>query len=73
FNNLNIETQRETASALKSGTGAAAAIPVVAIAGVPMPEVVSFTIKCNYASSKSPQSSSTPAGAAPSNNVAAHN
>lgn len=71
FSNLNIETQRETASALKSGT--AMAIPVVAIAGVPMPEVVSFTIKCNYASSKSPQSSSTPAGAAPSNNVAAHN
>jgi Tfp pilus assembly protein PilN len=71
FSNLNIETQRETASALKSGT--ATAIPVVAIAGVPMPEVVSFTIKCNYALSKSPQSSSTPAGAAPSNNVAAHN
>lgn len=71
FSNLNIETQREMASALKSGT--ATAIPVVAIAGVPMPEVVSFTIKCNYASSKSPQSSSTPAGAAPSNNVAAHN
>lgn len=71
FSNLNIETQRETASALKNGT--ATAIPVVAIAGVPMPEVVSFTIKCNYASSKSPQSSSTPAGAAPSNTVAAHN
>ena len=73
FTNLNIETQRETPSALKSGTATAAAIPVVAIAGVPMPEVVSFTIKCNYASSKSPQSSSTPTGVAPSNNVAAHN
>jgi len=73
FNNLNIETQRESPSALKSGTGTAAAIPVVAIAGVPMPEVVSFTIKCNYASSKAPQSSSSPTGVVPSNNVAAHN
>ena len=73
FTNLNIETQRETPSALKSGTATAVAVPAVAAAGVAMPEVVSFTIKCNYATGKAPQTSSNPAGAAPSNNVAARN
>ena len=73
FTNLNIETQRETPSALKSGTATAAPVPAVAAAGVAMPEVVSFTIKCNYATGKGPQASTNPAGAAPSNNVAARN
>ena len=73
FTNLNIETQRETPSALKSGTATAAPVPAVAAAGVAMPEVVSFTIKCNYATGKAPQASSNPAGAAPSNTVAARN
>ena len=73
FTNLNIETQRETPSALKSGTATAAPVPAVAAAGVAMPEVVSFTIKCNYATGKAPQASTNPAGAAPSNNVAARN
>lgn len=73
FTNLNIETQRETPSALKSGTATAVAVPAVAAAGVAMPEVVSFTIKCNYATGKAPQTSSNQAGAAPSNNVAARN
>lgn len=73
FTNLNIETQRETPSGLKSGTATPAPGPPVAAAVVAMPEVVSFTIKCNYATGKAPQASSNPAGAAPSNNVAARN
>lgn len=73
FTNLNIETQRETPSGLKSGTATPAPGPAVAAAVVAMPEVVSFTIKCNYATGKAPQASSNPAGAAPSNNVAARN
>lgn len=74
FTNLNIETQRETPSAMKSGTASPAAVPAAAAAtGVLMPEVVSFTIKCNYATGKAPQTSNNTAGAAPSNNVAARN
>jgi len=70
FTNLNIETQRETAAGIKSGTSAAAA---PAIAGVQAPEVVLFTIKCNYATGKAPQASNNQAGAAPTNTVAARN
>lgn len=73
FTNLNIETQRETPSAMKSGTATAAPVQAVAAPGVPMPEVVSFTIKCNYSTGKAPQSSNSPAGAAPTSNVAARN
>lgn len=73
FTNLNIETQRETPSALKSGTATPAPVPAAAVTGVQMPEVVSFTIKCNYATGKAPESSTNPAGAAPTNNVAARN
>src|SRR4030095_9024963 len=61
FTNLNIETQRETPSALKSGT-TAVPVPAVAAAGVAMPEVVSLTIKCNYATGKAPQASTNPDG-----------
>ena len=71
FTNLNIETERETP--LKSGTIAVPA-SVQSIAGAPaLPEVVSFTIRCNYASGKSPQNSSSSAPANPTNNVAARN
>jgi len=75
FTNLNIETQRETATALKSGRASPApAQAAVSLAtGIPMPEVVSFTIKCNYASGKAPQSSNPPAGANTASNVAARN
>ncbi len=72
FTNLNIETQRETASAVKSG-GSSAPAPAVAVAGVAMPEVVSFTIKCNYVTNKAPQTSNNQAGVAPTNTVAARN
>lgn len=71
FTNLNIETQREVLAA-KGATGPSTAQTAV-VPGVPQPEVVSFTIKCNYASGKVPQSSSAPAGANPPNNVAARN
>jgi Tfp pilus assembly protein PilN len=49
FTNLNIETQREIPQlAIKSGSTAATA-PAVPDLSLPQPEVVSFTIKCNYA------------------------
>ena len=65
FTNLNIETQRETATAVnKLPSGASA--PAQVDGSVPQPEVVSFTIKCNYARPASPQS----ANPAPTNNVA---
>lgn len=59
FSNLNIETQRETAQL--SGTTATASTDA---AGV-LPEVVAFTVKCNYG--KKPQAQ---AGAPASNQVA---
>jgi Tfp pilus assembly protein PilN len=46
FTNLNIETQREVPTASKSGSAAAAALVDT---NSPASEVVSFTIKCNYA------------------------
>jgi hypothetical protein len=73
FTNLNIETQRETAAAIKSGTATTAPVAAVAVVGVPMPEVVSFTIKCNYVLGKAPQTSNNQAGVAPTNTVAARN
>ena len=73
FTNLNIETLRETPQSYK-------AAPLVAkigskedpanpnFMGFPQPEVVSFTIKCNYAPNGSqPNASPTPA---PANHVA---
>ncbi|HXM48266.1 MAG TPA: hypothetical protein VN956_10375 [Pyrinomonadaceae bacterium] len=70
FTNLNIETQREVAQVvtkLPSGGTAAAAAPT-ADSNVPQPEVVTFTIKCNYARPASPPSAN--ANPAPTNNVA---
>jgi Tfp pilus assembly protein PilN len=59
FSNLNIETQREIAQP----SGTAAATP--ADAAVVLPEVVAFTVKCNYG--KKPQAQS---GSPASNQVA---
>jgi len=47
FTNLNIETQREVPTGSKNG--AAAAVAAMVDTSAPAPEVVSFTIKCNYA------------------------
>jgi Tfp pilus assembly protein PilN len=58
FSNLNIETQRELAQVQASS----AATPSQA-AGSPVlkPEVVSFTVKCNYGAPKPQQTAATPA------------
>ena len=71
FTNLNIETQREIPDLSKNGANAAPAKPD---ANSAQPEVVAFTIKCNYAQSKAPQTSNAaPAAANPTNHVAARN
>ena len=57
FNNLNIETARE-ALAVKSVTGSSA--PVAQDPNVSAPEVVTFTIKCNYAKGGQPNSNPAP-------------
>lgn len=58
FTNLNIETQRENAKlAGDKGTSAAAQQD----SAVPVPEVVSFTIKCNYARGGAQPNPTTPA------------
>ena len=64
FTNLNIETQREAA---KSTAGPN--VPAVQVdPNAPPPEVVAFTIKCNYAKAgPQPNASPTPA---PTNHVA---
>jgi Tfp pilus assembly protein PilN len=69
FTNLNIETQREVAQAVttqsaKPPSGANAPAPVDT--SLPQPEVVTFTIKCNFARPATQQS----ANPAPTNNVA---
>jgi Tfp pilus assembly protein PilN len=65
FTNLNIETQREAAHAVTQlPNGASAPAPVDP--NLPQPEVVAFTIKCNYARPASQKS----ANPAPTNNVA---
>lgn len=64
FTNLNIETSREVAQVSKTGSGAAAS---AADPNAPQPEVVAFTIKCNYARNNNNQQTSNPA---PANQVA---
>src|SRR3984893_7025256 len=48
FSNLNIETQREIPQSIAKGTNGAA-VPAPQDPNTPAPEVVAFTIKCNYA------------------------
>jgi Tfp pilus assembly protein PilN len=57
FTNLNIETQRETAKLTSDKGTSFAPRPD---ANVPVPEVVTFTIKCNYTRGVAQQASSTP-------------
>ncbi len=73
FTNLNIETERQTA--LKAaGAAPAQPQPNINMAGIVLPEVVAFTIKCNYAGVKPPEPANNNASAPkPANNVAARN
>jgi len=64
FTNLNIETSREVAQVSKTGNPAAT---TAADVNMPPPEVVAFTIKCNYARPNNNQPNSNPA---PTNQVA---
>lgn len=64
FTNLNIETVREVPESAKKSSSAAAA--AAADPNMPQPEVVSFTIKCNYGRNISQQNQN----AAPNNQVA---
>jgi len=71
FTNLNIETLRQVAEAGKEGNSAPA--PKDSIVD-PKAEVVAFTIKCNYAQNKQPQSpNSAAASTGATNHVAARN
>src|SRR5205823_4058085 len=67
FTNLNIETQREAGV---SGASAPAAA-VQANSVVALPEIVSFTIKCNYARAGQPQANGQTPAPNQGNNVAA--
>ena len=70
FSNLNIETQRETPQAVNKGASGATAAPAAQPdAKAPQPEVVTFTIKCNYANSGL-QQAAAPATAVPTTHVA---
>lgn len=72
FSNLNIETQREVPQEAKSA--AAPATAAQANSALPQAEVVAFTIKCNYAHNKLPQTSNqSPAANSATNHVAARN
>jgi Tfp pilus assembly protein PilN len=66
FTNLNIETQREIPQAVKgSGNTAAAQDP-----SVPQPEVVAFTIKCNFARNGMQQQTANVAPTVPASHTA---
>jgi hypothetical protein len=67
FTNLNIETQREVPQVTSKGTGSANAA-AQQDPNAPQPEVVTFTIKCNYARKASEQNASSTK--APTNQVA---
>ena len=72
FTNLNIETQREVPESVKNAAGTSA--PAAAAQSnslVALPEVVSFTIKCNYARAGQPQSNGQTPAPNQGNNVAA--
>ena len=68
FTNLNIETQREVALAVKGPGTAAAAVAKDPTA--PQPEVVTFTIKCNFANNSLQPPSTNVATAVPSSHTA---
>jgi Tfp pilus assembly protein PilN len=70
FTNLNIETQRELAQGAKGASSAAPAAAAGSDPSVPQPEVVTFTIKCNYGRSALQQQSSNPVTAVPASHVA---
>ncbi len=69
FTNLNIETQREVPQLVSKGTAGANAA-AQQDPNAPQPEVVAFTIKCNYAR-KAPEQNANPAQ--PSTNHVAKN
>src|SRR5947208_14932578 len=79
FTNLNIETERQTAKAVNTVENTAAApsqqdskpaAPAQQDQSAPGPEVVTFTIKCNYARNSGQQNTTSPASTAPANHVA---
>ncbi len=75
FTNLSIETQREAAK-VEEAEGAAAAASAAANPDAPKPEVVTFTIKCNYSPVNPPAagaSGAAPASQVPSSQVAMKN
>jgi Tfp pilus assembly protein PilN len=67
FTNLNIETQREIPQAGKGSGNAAAAAQDPS---VPQPEVVAFTIKCNYARNGVQQQTANMAPTVPASHAA---
>ena len=67
FTNLSIETQREEA---KIEAAANTASPATPETGVAKPEVVTFTIKCNYAPGANTPAAASPAKAAPATQIA---
>jgi len=69
FNNLNIETVRELAKDPNAGTSASATPVKDADENAPKPEVVSFTVKCNYSATK-PPAQPQPQTATPASQVA---
>lgn len=69
FTNLNIETQREIPQAVVKGPSSGVA-GVQQDAGAPLPEVVAFTIKCNYAQGGSQAKANATQTPAPTNHVA---
>ncbi len=74
FTNLNIETTREVAQENKSGSAKESAPAVGTASAIPLPEVVAFTIKCNFTHNKMPQASNpSPNANSATNHVAVKN
>lgn len=76
FGNLNIETTRQVAQFLKTPTGTPAQAQPVAANGIlaALPEVVTFTIKCDYGPLKAAEPANpTPQASTTGNQVAARN
>lgn len=57
FTNLHIETVRETMQLVKTSSGNSAAAAAAADPSIQLPEVVAFTIRCNYGPKAQPGSS----------------